>query len=101
MKRGIRYGPPRVWGLLLVMLTLSGLVPRVLADCPLEMIELQGRQIDEMTPIIQSLVGADGVVTGMGNKLIVRTWLAVLSTNSSRADFQLARRGSWFTFLLG
>jgi len=73
MKRASEHGLRRVLGLLSVVLILWGLVPGALADYPLEIVELQGRQSDEMIPIIRPLVGADGVVTGTGNKLIVRT----------------------------
>ena len=45
----------------------------VLADYPLEIIELKGRQVEEIIPIIRPLVGEDGAVTGMNNQLIIRT----------------------------
>ncbi|MEO1765804.1 secretin N-terminal domain-containing protein [Thiobacter aerophilum] len=43
------------------------------AEARLEVIPLQWRSAEQVIPVIQSLVGPDGVVTGMQNKLIVRT----------------------------
>ena len=45
----------------------------VLADYPLEIIELKGRQVEEIIPLIRPLIGEDGAVTGMNNQLIIRT----------------------------
>ena len=44
-----------------------------LADYPLEIIELKGRPVDEVIPLVKPFVGPDGVVTGMNNQLIIRT----------------------------
>ena len=44
-----------------------------LADYPLEIIELKGRPVDEVIPLVRPFVGPDGVVTGMNNQLIIRT----------------------------
>ena len=43
-----------------------------LADYPIEVIELKSRPLDEIIPVIQPFVGADGTVTGMGNNLIIK-----------------------------
>lgn len=42
------------------------------ADYPIEVIELKARPLDEILPVVRSLVGGDATVTGMGNKLIVK-----------------------------
>jgi len=44
----------------------------VLADYPIEVIELKSRPLDEIIPVIQPFVGTDGTVTGMGNNLIIK-----------------------------
>lgn len=54
-----------------LLLLLTGMP--VLADYPLEIIELKGRQVEEIIPLIRPLVGEDGTVTGMNNQLIIRT----------------------------
>ncbi|MCB1751984.1 MAG: hypothetical protein KDI74_09695 [Gammaproteobacteria bacterium] len=45
----------------------------LLADYPLEIIELKGRPMEEVMPIIRPFVSSDGAVTGMQNQLILRT----------------------------
>ena len=57
--------------LLLSVLLLCCAVP-ALADYPLTIIELKGRTVEEMIPIIRPLVEPDGAVTGMQNQLIIR-----------------------------
>lgn len=42
------------------------------SDYPIEVIELKARPLDEILPVIQPFVGADGTVTGMGNNLIIK-----------------------------
>jgi hypothetical protein len=42
------------------------------SDYPIEVIELKSRPLDEILPVIQPLVGADGTVTGMGNNLVIK-----------------------------
>ena len=44
----------------------------LLADYPLEIIELKGRPVVEVIPIIKPFVGSDGSVAGMNNHLIIR-----------------------------
>ena len=44
-----------------------------LADYPLELIELQSRQADEMIPMLRPFIDKDGSIAGMGNQLIIRT----------------------------
>lgn len=44
----------------------------VLADYPIEVIELKARPLEEILPVIQPFAGADGTVTGMGNKLLIK-----------------------------
>jgi hypothetical protein len=44
----------------------------VLSDYPIEVIELKSRPLDEILPVIQPFVGADGTVTGMGNNLVIK-----------------------------
>jgi hypothetical protein len=62
---------PRVSFLLFI--TLSCLLNRqVLADYPIEVIELQARPLEELLPVIRPFAGADGTVTGMGNSLVVK-----------------------------
>jgi len=36
------------------------------ADYPIEVIELKSRPLDEILPVIQPFIGADGTVTGAG-----------------------------------
>ena len=48
-------------------------VPAVMAQERLEVIPLQTRQVEDVIPIIRSLLGRDGTVSGMRNQLIVRT----------------------------
>lgn len=43
-----------------------------LADYPLEIIELKGRSVDEIIPLVAPFAGPDGVVSGMNNQLIIR-----------------------------
>lgn len=45
---------------------------QVCADYPIEVIELKSRHLDEIIPVIQPFVGADGTVTGMGNNLVIK-----------------------------
>jgi hypothetical protein len=45
---------------------------QVCADYPIEVIELKSRPLDEIIPVIQPFVGADGMVTGMGNNLVIK-----------------------------
>ena len=45
---------------------------QVLADYPIDVIELKSRPLDEILPVIQPFVGADGTVTGMGNNLVIK-----------------------------
>jgi hypothetical protein len=42
------------------------------SDYPIEVIELKSRPLDEILPVIQPLVGADGTVAGMGNNLVIK-----------------------------
>lgn len=42
------------------------------SDYPIEVIELKSRPLDEILPVIQPFVGADGAVTGMGNNLVIK-----------------------------
>ena len=42
------------------------------ADYPIEIIELKSRPLDEIIPLVQPFVGADGTVTGMGNNLVIK-----------------------------
>lgn len=57
-----------VFALLLIVVY----VRPVLADYPIEIIELHSRSVEEILPVIQPFVGSDGTVTGMGSKLIVK-----------------------------
>lgn len=43
------------------------------ADYPLEIIELKGRPLEEVLPIVRPFVASDGAITGMQNQLILRT----------------------------
>jgi len=54
--------------LLCCLMTARGAV----ADYPIEVIELKARTLDEILPVVRSLVGGDATVTGMGNNLIVK-----------------------------
>lgn len=56
-------------GILLCTLTLARLAS---ADYPIEVIELKAQTLDEILPVVHSLVDGDATVTGMGNKLIVK-----------------------------
>lgn len=44
----------------------------VLADYRIEVIELKARPLEEILPVIQPFAGADGTVSGMGNKLLIK-----------------------------
>ena len=44
----------------------------VSADYPIEVIQLKSRPLEEVLPVIQSLIGADGSATGMGNSLVLK-----------------------------
>jgi type II secretory pathway component GspD/PulD (secretin) len=57
----------------LFLILLLFFCPPLLADYPLEFIELKGRTPEEMIPIIRPLVEPDGSVAGMQNQLIIRT----------------------------
>lgn len=45
----------------------------LLADYPLEIIEMKGRPVDEVIPIIKPFIDNDGSVAGMNDHLIIRT----------------------------
>jgi len=45
---------------------------QVFSDYPIEVIELKSRPLDEILPVIQPFVGAEGTVTGMGNNLVIK-----------------------------
>jgi type II secretory pathway component GspD/PulD (secretin) len=44
----------------------------VLADYPIQVIELKARTLDEVLPVVRPLVSGDAAVTGMGNNLIIK-----------------------------
>jgi type II secretory pathway component GspD/PulD (secretin) len=44
----------------------------VLADYPIEVIELKASTLDEVLPVVRPLVSGDAAVTGMGNNLIIK-----------------------------
>ena len=69
--RPIRYPLPLITWLLLFSLLLAALPG--LADEKMEIFELKGRTSQEMIPLLQPFVGPDGTVTGMNNRVIVRT----------------------------
>ncbi len=58
--------------LLVAVILLLSATP-LLADYPLEIIELRGRTVEEMVPIIKPLLPPYGSVSGMNNQLIIRT----------------------------
>lgn len=43
------------------------------ADYPVEIIELKGRSVQEVLPVIRPFVASDGAATGMNDQLILRT----------------------------
>lgn len=45
----------------------------LLADYPLEIIQLKSRQVSEMIPLLEPFIEADGSIAGMNNQLIIRT----------------------------
>ncbi|MEJ2425873.1 MAG: secretin N-terminal domain-containing protein [Candidatus Thiodiazotropha sp.] len=69
--RPIPYPPPFVIWLLLLSLGMAAL-PALAAD-KMEIFELKGRTSQEMIPLLRPFVGPDGTVTGMNNRVIVRT----------------------------
>jgi len=44
----------------------------VVADYPIEVIELQSRTLEEVIPVIRPLLGVNDSVTGMGSKLVLK-----------------------------
>ncbi|MGD2055510.1 MAG: hypothetical protein PVJ15_01790 [Gammaproteobacteria bacterium] len=58
---------------LLVTLVLLGITisRSVIADYPIEVIELQSTLLEEVLPVVRPLAGEDGSVTGMGNHLVI------------------------------
>jgi hypothetical protein len=44
----------------------------VSADWPIEVIQLKSRPLEEILPVIRSLIGADETATGMGNNLVLK-----------------------------
>jgi len=44
----------------------------VLADYPIEVIELKSRPLEEILPVIKPLLGAGETATGMGNNLVIK-----------------------------
>ncbi len=55
-----------------LLLCLALLAHSALAE-EMQMFELQGATLEEIIPLVQPFVGPDGTVTGMHNRLIVRT----------------------------
>ena len=53
------------------LLGIAGVSP-VFADYPIEVIQLHSRTYEEILPVIQSFVGSDGTVTGMGSSLVIK-----------------------------
>lgn len=67
----IRQRMPSLSRLLLLSLVLF-MLP-ALADDKMEMFELKGRTPQEIIPLLKPFVGPDGAVSGMNNRVIVRT----------------------------
>ncbi|MCW8906463.1 MAG: hypothetical protein OQL28_04375 [Sedimenticola sp.] len=59
--------------LFLILAVLLCTPAQLLADYPLEIIELKSRQVSEMIPLLRPFVDADGSIAGMNNQLIIRT----------------------------
>jgi type II secretory pathway component GspD/PulD (secretin) len=59
--------------LIVTMILLLSCSTPLLADYPLEIIELKGRTVEEMIPIVEPLLPPYGSVSGMNNQLILRT----------------------------
>ena len=53
------------------LLGVAGINP-VLADYPIEVIQLHSRSYEEILPVIKPFVGSDGTVTGMGSNLVIK-----------------------------
>lgn len=66
-------GTRRLKRVLLALALLLASPPPLLADYPLEIIELKSRQVSEMIPLLRPFVEADGSIAGMNNQLIIRT----------------------------
>ena len=58
--------------LIITMLLLLAAHP-LRADYPLEIIEVKGRPVEQIIPIIKPFISSDGSVAGMNNQLIIRT----------------------------
>jgi type II secretory pathway component GspD/PulD (secretin) len=54
----------------LILLICSG---QLLADYPLEIIQLRSRPVAEMIPLLQPFIARDGSIAGMHDQLIIRT----------------------------
>ena len=57
--------------LLAALLGITG-AGAVLADYPIEIIELHSRTYDEILPVIKPFAGNDGSITGIGNSLVIK-----------------------------
>jgi hypothetical protein len=53
------------------LLGVTGISP-VLADYPIEVIQLHSRTYEEILSVIKPFVGSDGTVTGMGSNLVIK-----------------------------
>jgi len=47
-------------------------IASVFADYPIEVIELHSRSYGDILPVIQPFVGSDGIITGMGSRLVIK-----------------------------
>lgn len=56
--------------LVALLLLISG---PLMADYPLEIIELKSRPMEEVLPLVQPFIDSDGSIAGMNNQLIIRT----------------------------
>ena len=54
-----------------LLLFMSGSQP-ARADYPIEVIPLTSRPLEEILPVVRSLIGADETATGMGNSLVLK-----------------------------
>ena len=66
-----------------------------MSDYPIEVIELKSRPLDEILPVIQPGGGADGMVTGMGNNLVIKASPVLMKEKQADLKLRMVARSFW------